>query len=53
MEEALALLKRAANVATTALDRTLPQIHVGMTELAVAGVLEKALRDAGSSVIPT
>jgi Xaa-Pro aminopeptidase len=35
-------------VATAALERTLPQVRVGMTELAVAGVLEKALRDAGS-----
>jgi Xaa-Pro aminopeptidase len=47
-ETEIAQIERAANVATTALDRTLPQIHVGMTELAVAGVLEKELRDAGS-----
>jgi len=38
----------AADVATTALGRTLPQIRAGMKELQVAGVLEKELRDAGS-----
>jgi Xaa-Pro aminopeptidase len=47
-ESEIAQIERAAGVATTALDRTLPQIHVGMTELAVAGILEKELRDAGS-----
>jgi Xaa-Pro aminopeptidase len=38
----------AAEVATRALGRTLPQIRAGMKELQVAGVLEKELRDAGS-----
>jgi Xaa-Pro aminopeptidase len=38
----------AADIATTALGRTLPQIRAGMKELQVAGVLEKELRDAGS-----
>jgi Xaa-Pro aminopeptidase len=47
-ETEIAQIERAADVATTALDHTLPQIHIGMTELAVAGILEKALRDAGS-----
>ncbi len=42
----------AANVATRALERTLPQVQAGMTELAVAGVLEKALRDEGSEGFP-
>ena len=42
----------AAGVATRALERTLPQIKAGMTELAVAGVLEKALRDEGSEGFP-
>ena len=42
----------AAGVATRALEQTLPRIQVGMTELAVAGVLEKALRDAGSEGFP-
>jgi Xaa-Pro aminopeptidase len=39
-------------VATRALERTLPQLSVGMTELQVAGVLEKALRDEGSEGFP-
>ena len=41
-------IAEAADVATSALEQTLPQVRVGMTELAVAGILEKALRDAGS-----
>lgn len=48
----VALIARAAQVACDALGATLPQLHVGMTELAVAGVLEKALRDAGSEDFP-
>jgi Xaa-Pro aminopeptidase len=44
----IALISQSAEVATTALGRTLPQVRAGMTELAVAGVLEKELRDAGS-----
>jgi Xaa-Pro aminopeptidase len=47
-ESEIALIAEAAEVATTALGRTLPRVRVGMTELAVAGVLEKELRDAGS-----
>jgi Xaa-Pro aminopeptidase len=43
---------RAAGVATRALEVTLPQVHAGMTELSVAGVLEKALRDEGSEGFP-
>ena len=42
----------AATVATRALEQTVPQIRAGMTELAVAGVLEKALRDEGSEGFP-
>ena len=42
----------ANGIATRALERTLPQVRVGMTELEVAGVLEKALRDAGSEGFP-
>jgi Xaa-Pro aminopeptidase len=45
-------IRRAANVATTALGRTLPLVHPGMTELEAAGVLEHALRDAGSEGFP-
>jgi Xaa-Pro aminopeptidase len=47
-ETEIARIAEAADVATSALERTLPQVRVGMTELAVAGMLEKAMRDAGS-----
>jgi Xaa-Pro aminopeptidase len=45
-------IRTAAAMATSALERTLPQIRVGMTELEVAGVLEKSIRDAGSEAFP-
>ncbi len=45
-------IQEAAGIATRALGRTLPQVRAGMTELAVAGVLEKALRDEGSEGFP-
>jgi Xaa-Pro aminopeptidase len=48
----IARIKEAADVATRALERTLPDLHVGMSELQVAGVLEKALRDEGSEGFP-
>jgi Xaa-Pro aminopeptidase len=44
----IARLTRAADVATTALERTLPQVRAGLSELAVAGILERELRNAGS-----
>jgi len=47
-ESEIERIEQAADVATTALGRTLPQIRRGMKELAVAGILEKELRDAGS-----
>jgi Xaa-Pro aminopeptidase len=47
-ETEIACIANAANVATTALERTLPQVRVGMTELSVAGILERELRNAGS-----
>jgi Xaa-Pro aminopeptidase len=46
------LIERAANVAIRALERTLADVRVGMTELQVAGVLERALRDEGSEGFP-
>jgi Xaa-Pro aminopeptidase len=51
-EGELALIEAANGIATRALEHTLPQVHVGMTELEVAGVLEKALRDQGSEGFP-
>ncbi|MEP6730518.1 MAG: Xaa-Pro peptidase family protein [bacterium] len=48
----IARINEAAHVATRALERTLPDVHVGMSELQVAGVLEKALRDEGSEGFP-
>jgi Xaa-Pro aminopeptidase len=48
----LARIQDAAHTATRALERTLPQLRAGMSELAVAGVLEKALRDEGSEGFP-
>jgi Xaa-Pro aminopeptidase len=44
----IACIAKAADVATSALERTLPQVHAGLTELAVAGILERELRNAGS-----
>src|SRR4051812_11585917 len=46
------LIRQAAGVATRALERTFTQVRVGMRETAVAGVLEKALRDEGSEGFP-
>lgn len=48
----VALIEQAARVAEQALERTLSQVRVGMSELEIAGVLEKALRDAGSEAFP-
>ncbi|MEP6991489.1 MAG: aminopeptidase P family N-terminal domain-containing protein, partial [bacterium] len=48
----VARITDAAGVATRALAQTLPHIHAGMSELQVAGVLEKALRDEGSEGFP-
>lgn len=45
-------IRLAGVIATSALERTLPQIHAGMTENEVAGVLEHSLRDAGSDGFP-
>jgi len=51
-DDEIALIRDAAGVATRALGRTLPQLRVGMSELEVAGVLEKSLRDEGSEGFP-
>ena len=44
--------REAARIATDALMRTIPQIAPGQNELAIAGILEKALRDEGSEEAP-
>lgn len=51
-EGELELIEAANGIATRALEQTVTRIHAGMTELAVAGVLEKALRDEGSEGFP-
>ncbi len=48
----LALITDAAGVATRALAQALPAVRAGMTELQVAGLLERALRDEGSEGFP-
>ena len=48
----VARIREAAEMATRALAQTLPAIRPGMTELEVAGVLEKSIRDAGSEAFP-
>jgi Xaa-Pro aminopeptidase len=48
----IALITEAARIATDALTRTLPQIATGQTEVEIAGILEKALRDEGSEEAP-
>ncbi len=50
--EEVALIREAAEVAERALHRTLDAVGRGMTELAVAGVLERALREEGSEGFP-
>lgn len=51
-DDEVALIEAANGVATRALERTLPQVRAGMSELEIAGVLEKALRDEGSEGFP-
>lgn len=48
----VAAIRRAGAMATRALERLLPQLRPGLTELEVAGLLEKGLRDEGSEAFP-
>ena len=50
--EELEAIRQAIATAQHALGETLPRIRAGMTELAVAGMLESALREAGSEGFP-
>lgn len=47
-ETELAHIRAAVQIAEHALARTLPQVRAGLTELAVAGILEYEMRLAGS-----
>jgi Xaa-Pro aminopeptidase len=51
-EYELAHIRDAVATAERALELTVPQVRAGMTELEVAGVLESALRQAGSDGFP-
>ena len=48
----IALIAAATEVAARALESIVPLVRVGQTELAIAGALEKALRDEGSEGFP-
>ncbi|MBX3173026.1 MAG: aminopeptidase P family protein [Gemmatimonadaceae bacterium] len=48
----IAHIRDAVAIAEQALGATLPQVRSGMTELAVAGILEHELRNAGSEGFP-
>lgn len=48
----LAHIERAVVMAEAALHRTVPMVHAGLTETAVAGMLERHLREAGSEQFP-
>jgi Xaa-Pro aminopeptidase len=48
----VAHIRDAGAVAVRALERTLAEVRVGLTELAVAGILERALREEGSEGFP-
>ncbi|MBX6332060.1 MAG: aminopeptidase P family protein [Gemmatimonadaceae bacterium] len=51
-DDEIARLAAAAEVATRALERTVASVRAGMTELEVAGTLERALRLEGSTGFP-
>ena len=48
----LAHIERAVAMAEAALRHTVPMLRAGLTETAVAGILEHHLRDAGSEAFP-
>jgi Xaa-Pro aminopeptidase len=48
----VALIRQAGEIAIRALKKTLKEIKPGLTELNVAGILEKSLRDEGSEDFP-
>ena len=48
----VARIERAVEIAERALWATMPEVRAGMTEMALAGVLERHLREAGSEAYP-
>jgi Xaa-Pro aminopeptidase len=48
----VALIRKAGEMAISALKKTLEEVRPGLTELNVAGILERALRDEGSEDFP-
>ncbi len=48
----LLLIREAVRIAEAALDRTIHELRVGLTERQVAGILEHHLRDLGSDATP-
>ncbi|MDQ6718179.1 MAG: Xaa-Pro peptidase family protein [Gemmatimonadota bacterium] len=48
----VALIRTAGAIATRALAKTLESVQPGLSELQIAGILEKALRDEGSEEAP-
>lgn len=48
----VALIRQAGEMAISALKKTLKEVRPGLTELNVAGILEKTLRDEGSEDFP-
>ena len=51
-EDELALIAKAARTAECALEHAIRDVREGMTELQIAGCLERALRNAGSEGFP-
>lgn len=51
-ENEIGRIREAVRIAESALAATIPHVHAGMTELAVAGRLEHELRNAGSEGFP-
>lgn len=48
----IVLIERAVAMAEGALGATLPEVRPGLTETAIAGILERNLREAGSEAFP-
>jgi Xaa-Pro aminopeptidase len=51
-DDEVAFIAEAARIAESALERSIREVRVGMSELEIAGALERALRDCGSEGFP-